>query len=222
MIAAGCVAACGMAGILLGGHSAAPELRQRFDLIGALQCYRHLRHMPTAQVLYLAVEGGLVLGCFAYFVAIQQARGLGGAAEAGLTVAAFGCGGLVYAAIAKVALRRFGQRRLVRLGGALCLLALMGFGFATSAWLFIAGGLMLGVNMYLIHNMIQTRVTELMPQARGSAVALHAFHFFVGQTLGPVLYGLTLSQLGGAIAFPIAGACLLGLSFLLGRPSNAH
>ena len=224
MVAAGCVAACGMVAILLGGHTAAPELRQRFDLMGALQRYRQLLRMPAARVLYaaVAIEGALVLGCFTYFAPILEARGLGGAAEAGLTVAAFGVGGLVYAAIAKPALRRFSQQQLVRLGGALCLLALLDFGFATAAWMFITGGLVLGVGMYLMHNTIQTRVTELAPQARGSAVALHAFHFFVRQTLGPVLYGLALNQLGSTIAFPIAGLCLLALGFLLSRPSPSH
>ena len=36
----------------------------------------------------------------------------------------------------------------------------------------------------MIHNAIQTRATELSQQFRGSAVSLHAFSFFTGQSLG--------------------------------------
>ncbi len=36
----------------------------------------------------------------------------------------------------------------------------------------------------MLHNSFQTQVTEVAPQARGSAVALHAFSFFSGQQSG--------------------------------------
>ena len=42
----------------------------------------------------------------------------------------------------------------------------------------------LGLGFYMLHNSFQTQVTEIAPTARASAVALHAFSFFVGQALG--------------------------------------
>jgi len=224
MLLSAAVVASGAAAMLLGGRGRAAEQPQRFDFPAALQRYWHLLRMPAARVLYIsvAVEGGLVFGCFPYFAPTLQARDLGAVAEAGLAVAAFGCGGLTYAAIAKLLLRHVGQGRMVVLGGALCLLAFLGFALAAASWVFIASGLFLGTGMYMIHNTIQTRVTELAPQARGSAVALHAFHFFAGQTLGPVFYGLMLSGLGGMVAFPLAGVALLVLAVLLSRGSPAH
>lgn len=221
MIAAGLVTGSAALAILAGGRHLPAEVANRFNPALALQRYRQLFGMRAALVLYasVAVEGALVFGSFPYFAPILQARGLGSTAVAGFVVAAFGCGGLIYAAIARIVLNRIGQAAMVRLGGVLCLMALTGFGFAPTAPLFVASGLLLGVGMYMVHNSIQTRVTELAPQARGSAVALHAFHFFIGQTVGPVVYGLALTMLGDAPTLVLAGFGLLTLALLLGRPA---
>jgi hypothetical protein len=43
----------------------------------------------------------------------------------------------------------------------------------------------IGLSYYMLHNCLQTEATELAPTARGSAVALFACGFFLGQALGP-------------------------------------
>ena len=106
---------------------------------------------------------------------------------------------------------------MVRLRGAVAAAALLGFGLAPSATLFIAAGLALGTGFYMIHNSIQTRVTEVAPEARGSAVALHAFHFFTGQSLGPVLVGLAIGGFGAGTAMAVAAAGILALGIRLRR-----
>jgi len=219
MLSASTVTAGAVIAILLAGRSFPLETRQRFDPVLAMRRYGQLFRMPAAMMLYVAVaiEGGLVFGGFPYFAPILQARGLGGTAEAGLAIAAFGAGGLTYAAIAPTVLRLIGQARMVMLGGVLCLLAMAGFAFAPLASLFIASGLVLGIGMYMIHNSIQVRVTELTPHARGSAVALHAFHFFIGQTAGPVALGAIIGAFGDAAALLVAGGVLLVLAAVLAR-----
>ncbi len=219
MLAASGIAVIAMLTILVGGRRLPAEPAQRFDPLLAARRYGQLMRSPAALLLYgaVAVEGGLVFGAFPYFAPVLHARGLGETAEAGLAVAAFGAGGLVYAAIARQVLGRIGQGRMVMLGGVLCLAAFAGFALAPSATLFIGAGVVLGTGMYMIHNSIQTRVTELAPAARGSAVALHAFHFFIGQTLGPMLYGALIPALGDRIALLIPGLVLLGLAVLLAR-----
>jgi predicted MFS family arabinose efflux permease len=200
-----------------------PEPRGRFDPVRALQRYRFILAMPAARILYfaVAVEGVLIFGTFPYFAPMLEARGLGGplgaTTEAGMAVAAFGCGGVVYAAVAKPLLGRLGQARMVMLGGALAAAALLGFGLAPSATLFIAAGLALGTGFYMLHNSIQTRVTEVAPEARGSAVALHAFHFFTGQSLGPVLVGLAIAGFGAGPAMAVAAVGILALGIRLRR-----
>ena len=56
--------------------------------------------------------------------------------------------------------------------------------------------MLLGFGFYLLHGCIQVYVTELAPTARGSAMAGHSFFFFLGQALGPVVYGLGLRSIG--------------------------
>jgi predicted MFS family arabinose efflux permease len=200
-----------------------PEPRRRFEPVQALRRYRMILRLPAARILYLAVflEGIFIFGIFPYLAPVLQARGLGsggGASlEAGLAVAAFGAGGFAYAAMARPLLRRLGQSRMVRLGGGLAAVALLGFAFSPRASVFIAAGLVLGTGFYMIHNSIQTRVTEVAPEARGSAVALHAFHFFGGQSFGPVLVGLAIGGFGAPAAFVLAAAGILALSVRLGR-----
>jgi predicted MFS family arabinose efflux permease len=215
----GAVALAAAAAMLLAPPPGPPEPRRRFEPVGALRRYRALLKLPAARLLYVSVlaEGVFVFGVFPYFAPVLEGRGQGGALEAGLAVAAFGCGGFLFAALARTLLARIGQSRMVVLGGALAALALAGLAAAPAAALFVAAGLVLGLGFYMVHNTIQTRVTEVAPEARGSAVALHAFHFYVGQSLGPVAVGAAAGLFGPGVAFALAGAGMLALGLRLGR-----
>ncbi|MDO9712624.1 MFS transporter [Paracraurococcus lichenis] len=219
----GAVALAASALLFLIPFGGPPEPRRRFAPAKAIERYGMILRLPAARLLYASVfiEGLLVFGTFPWLAPVLESRGLGGAAsatlEAGLAVAAFGCGGFVYAALARPMLARLGQSRMVRLGGVIAGLALLGFAVAPFAVLFIAAGLVLGTGFYMIHNSIQTRVTEVAPEARGSAVALHACHFFGGQSLGPVLVGLAIGGFGAPAAFALAAAGICALGVRLGR-----
>ena len=79
--------------------------------------------------------------------------------------------------------------------------------------------LVLGLGFYMLHGCIQVYVTELAPAARGSAMAGHSFFFFLGQAIGPVIYGIGLQSIGitpmlltGAVVLPSTGwICALRL-----------
>ncbi len=191
---------------------------QPFQPVVALQRYAMLFRLPAARILYIAVaiEGGLVFGGFPHFAPLLAERGLGGTAEAGMTVAAFGCGGFVYATIVSVALRLLGQRRMVRLGGVLAGGGLLGMALATQTWAFVGCGVLLGTGFFMIHNTIQVRVSEVAPQARGSAIAMHSFSFFIGQSAGAAFMGLALVTLGSTLAFCWVAVALSGLGWWLG------
>jgi predicted MFS family arabinose efflux permease len=209
---------------LCGGASAAaalilwrarqPEASVPFRLATALERYRFLLTYRPAVTLYLAVgiEGMLVFGAFPHIASHLYASGLGGTREAGLTIAAFGCGGFLYAALAPRLVAGLGPWRMMRLGGALAGAGLAGFALAPGALIFVSAGLLLGLGFFMLHNSLQTRVTEVAPQARGSAVALHAFHFFLGQAAGPVLagWGRSLIGLPATLLLAAAGVALLG------------
>ena len=106
---------------------------------------------------------------------------------------------------------------MIRIGGATAGLALAGFALAPSLLVATLAGLGLGLGFYMIHNAIQTRATELAPQARGSAMSLHAFAFFGGQSLGPIAYGLGTVVFGLPVTLGLAGAAIMVLALLLAR-----
>ncbi|HEY4251759.1 MAG TPA: MFS transporter, partial [Roseomonas sp.] len=195
------------------------EARGRFDPVVALRRYRGIIGNPAARFLYgsVAIEGALIYGIFPYIAPILRARGLGGVAEAGFAIGAFGIGGVVFALVAPRLLRTIGQGRMVMLGGLLSAGGLAAVGHAPALAAAIGGMLLLGTGFYMIHNSIQTRVTEVAPQARASAVSLHAFSFFSGQSLGPVIYGEGMGLFGEGPALLFAGAGLVALSLVVGR-----
>lgn len=212
-------AVVGAVALLLASRGAAPEPVTRYDPVVAAKRYRSILANPNAIPLYLTVaaEGGLVFGSFPFLAPLMIARGIGGTTEAGLAIGAFGVGGLAYAAMARPLLARFGQAGVVRIGGAVGAIALLGFAVAPAFWVMVASGFLLGNAFYMIHNAIQTRATELSPQFRGSAVSLHAFSFFSGQSLGPVLFGLGGATLGLGVSLAAAAVALLGLAWMLAR-----
>jgi predicted MFS family arabinose efflux permease len=69
----------------------------------------------------------------------------------------------------------------------------------------------LGLGFYMLHNSFQTQVTEVAPTARASAVALHAFSFFVGQALGVVGVGFGLRAAGLFPTMAVAALTILGV-----------
>lgn len=189
----------------------------RVDPADALRRYRQIIGRRAARVLYLAVflEGMLVFGVFPFLAPLLEGRGLGGAREAGLAIGGFALGGFAYAALAPTMLRRFGQARLILLGGVCSASGLSALALAPLAVVAVAGCFLLGHGFYMVHTSIQTRVTEVAPMARGSAVALHAFHFFLGQSLGPVAMGAARAVAGPAGALAISAAGILALAVWL-------
>ncbi len=189
-----------------------------FDLRTALARYRAILANPRARRLFLFVflEAIAVFSFAPYLVALLEERGAGGSAEAGLALAGFAIGGLVYSASVKWLLSVLGLRRMLFLGGLLCAAALATLGAAGSWQLDAAAMLVLGTGFYMMHNSFQTQVTEIAPEARASAVALHAFSFFVGQALGVVLLGAGLSAFGLFPAMLLGAALIAGVGFASG------
>jgi len=175
---------------------------------------RSVVQTPWARVVLATVtaEGVFLLGPLAYLPAYLHGRYGVTLATASALIALYAVCGLVYAMTAKSIVRRFGEHRMVLWGG-----ILMGAGYL--AWLVVpfwgfAGpvALMVGFGTYLYHNTLQTHATQMVPAARGTAVAVFAFHLFVGKAIGVTLAGATFDHLGyaplllgPALALPIAG-----------------
>jgi DHA1 family inner membrane transport protein len=53
-----------------------------------------------------------------------------------------------------------------------------------------------GCGFYLLHSCIQVHVTDLSQTARGAAASLHSSSFYMGQAVGPVIYGFGFAHGG--------------------------
>jgi len=175
--------------------------------IPVMQSYKMVLSNPNALVVYPAIflEGLFLFGGFVYVSsALQDGFGMK-ILEAGALISFYGIGGLVYSFTAKKILKQLKQWQMALTGGTL----LLG-GFALVAllptfktwWPMIPGALLIGFGFNSIHSTLQTKATELAAKARGTAVSLFAFFFFLGQSLGV--------QGGGALGVAFAGEGLQG------------
>ncbi len=198
------------------GVSGRPEKRSAFSYAVAMKRYRALLANPRARALFALVffEAIAILGVLPFIAPILSAREAGGAAEAGLALAGFAAGGLIYSLIIRWLLRHLGMYRMLILGGALGAIALISLIFAAH-WLVVAAALTVqGLGFYMMHNSFQTQVTELSADARGSAVALHACSFFGGGAAGPVIFGYGSTYLGEVATLAALAGLILSLGFI--------
>jgi MFS transporter, YNFM family, putative membrane transport protein len=207
-------------GILFLGGAAIMVARTRRDWPaispGRFQPFAvHARLLSRAPVRWLLLVGAaetfFFFGGYVFLGAFLRDRfGLSYTAI-GLVLAGYGVGGLVYSS----AVRWFvplGDRRLVVLGGVL------GFVFFAAIvlvadWRYaVPCTFGLGLAFYLVHNTIQTKASEVAPDARGSAIALYASAWAVGQASGVAALGAAVALvgyapaiLGAAIGFALLG-----------------
>lgn len=167
---------------------------------GAL--YAQVFDNRKAYWLYGAViaEGTLVFAPFPYMGQLLIEHAGSAPADAptrtGLVLAAFGVGGVVYGLLVRRLVAALGVRRMCAVGSAALAAGYAAFVVLPLWWLYALVMAACGMGYYMLHNALQIEATELAPTARGSAVALFACGFFVGQALGPPLFGALMHILG--------------------------
>jgi len=172
----------------------------RFDLSTIGPNYRAIFGNPQAKYCFgiVFVEAMTVFGLFPYVATLLAGDGEGRATIAGIVIAGFGIGAILYTVTVPSLLRYVAGHRLTLAGG-----LMMGLSFLITAlrlpWPYeFANFLLLGFGMYFLHGYIQVIVTELAPAARGSALAVHSAAFFFGQAAGPLVYGWSFAAVGVA------------------------
>jgi len=80
----------------------------------------------------------------------------------------------------------------------------------------------MGWGFYMIHGCLQVFASELSVEARATAMSLHSFFFFMGQTVGPIGYGLSLHHLGKVWTLLLAAAVIIVLGFVCARLLRQH
>lgn len=130
----------------------------------------------------------------------------------GLLLAGYGIGGLLYSSMVRFLMRTLGQG-IVAAGGLLAFALFVGIVLAPD-WRYTVPCMVgLGLAFYLVHNTVQTRATEVAPDARGSAVALYASAWSAGQALGVAVMGFAVAYMPYAPAITLfaLGFAVLGL-----------
>jgi MFS family permease len=151
--------------------------------------------VAIGRLLGIALTGNLIGA--SYVALLLLAIGETRASIAGLLIAAFALGGVFYSLSVPVLIARVRERLLMVTGGTLAATALVLIALHFLwAWQ-IAIYAMFGFGFYLLHSCIQLHVTELSHTARGSAASLHSCSFYMGQAVGPVIYGYGFAH-GGA------------------------
>jgi predicted MFS family arabinose efflux permease len=187
-----------------------------------LAVHRRLLSRPAMRWLVAVglAETLFFFGAYAFLGAFLKIRFDLSFTVIGLILAGYGLGGLAYSSMARVLIRSLGERGLVAAGG------MLGFALFTTLvlvehWPYtIPCTLGLGLAFYLVHNTVQTKATEVAPDARGSAVALYASSWALGQAFGAAAVGVAVASVGYP---PAIIACGVGFGVLgLWLRSNLH
>lgn len=186
--------------------------------------FRQVLRIPHARFVLAMVtlEATATFGVMSFIPAYLHQRFAISLFHAGLVVAMVGLGGLGYTLMARHWVARLGQVRLARLGGALLGLAFLLLALAPAwGWGVFACGLA-GLGFYQFHNTLQTLATQMNPAARGTALSLFAFSFFLGQAIGASLGAVVLDQFGAAWLFFAAALILPAAGLALARHIKAR
>ncbi len=103
---------------------------------------------------------------------------------------------------------RFGESGLIRLGGWLICTCYLSIAVFQNWLLFIAFNILMGLGFYMLHSTLQTKATELAPEARGTAVSLFVFSLFLGQGIGVAALGMVVDGPGYALSFVLSGVAV--------------
>jgi predicted MFS family arabinose efflux permease len=193
------------------------------------QGYRTIFANPNV-ICYGAVfiEGCCVLGLFPYIAAFLFELGDTRLSIAGIVIAGFAVGGLLYTLTVSRFLPRLGVNGMMIVGATLVGLQLAAIAFGPGWKIQAVSLLFMGWGFYMIHGCLQVFASELSVEARATALSLHSFFFFMGQTVGPIAYGFGIQNVGKIptllasavvmVALGIACARLLRQS----RPADAE
>jgi predicted MFS family arabinose efflux permease len=180
--------------------------------------YRTIFSNPNA-LCYAAVfiEGCCVLGLFPYLASFLFELGETSLSIAGIVIAGFALGGLFYTLTVSRFLPRLGVKGMMIMGGSLVGLQLAVIAFGPSWKIQAISLLFMGWGFYTIHGCLQVFASELSVEARATAMSLHSFFFFMGQTVGPIAYGFGILNVGKIPTLLTSAVIIVALGFACAR-----
>jgi predicted MFS family arabinose efflux permease len=187
-----------------------------------LATYRQVLSNPRTKICYGAVfaEGAALFGLFPFIAVFLLAANEPRASIAGLVISGFALGGVIYTLVVRMLVTRFGRGDLMVGGGGMVALGLALQAFLPPWPLQLLAMCVVGFGFYLMHTSIMVEMSELAPEARGTAVAGHACAFYLGQALGPVAFALAIPAIGAASTILAAGIVMLAIGVITARLLN--
>jgi predicted MFS family arabinose efflux permease len=180
--------------------------------------YRTIFSNPNALCFAAVfVEGCCVLGLFPYLASFLFELGETSLSIAGIVIAGFALGGLFYTLTVSRFLPRLGVKGMMILGGSMVGLQLAVIAFGPSWKVQAISLLFMGWGFYSIHGCLQVFASELSVEARATAMSLHSFFFFMGQTVGPIAYGFGILNVGKTPTLLTSAAIIVALGFACAR-----
>jgi predicted MFS family arabinose efflux permease len=183
----------------------------------SLKPYLQLMSDPLARLVIVGVfiEGFFLFAGSTYIGAFLRDRYQLSYLLIGFMLSGFGIGGLLYSASVKWLVRRLRENGLILVGGWLVCTTYLCMVLFQQWMLVIPLIMVLGLGFYMMHSTLQTRATELSPEARGTAVSLFAFSLFLGQGVGAIALGRIVDGPGYTTSFVITGVAIALLSIWL-------
>ncbi|MGX1164298.1 DHA1 family inner membrane transport protein [Bradyrhizobium sp. USDA 372] len=214
--ALGLIAAVAVAAGFRGAALTSPP---KTDFRTLRQGYRTIFSNPNTRYSYSAVfvEGCCVFGLFPFIAAFLFDLGEKSLSIAGIVIAGFAVGGLLYTLTVSRMLPRLGVKGMMIAGASLVALQLGALAFGPGWKLQFVSMLAMGWGFYMIHGCLQVFASELSIGARATAMSLHSFFFFMGQTVGPLAYGFGLQHAGKTPTLLASAAIMVVLGLVCAR-----
>jgi predicted MFS family arabinose efflux permease len=193
--------------------------RPAFNRAAVLANFRSIFADPRAKVCFISVffEAIFIHGLFPYVALLLLAIGETRASIAGLLIAMFAVGGVGYSFSVGTMITYVRERYLMIVGGALAAAGLILIALHLP-WLWqIAVYAVFGFGFYLLHGSIQVHVTDLSQTARGAAASLHSSSFYLGQALGPIVYGYGFAHGGPEPSIFVGAAVVMTVGLVCSR-----
>ncbi len=190
-----------------------------FNLAAAAAGFQGIFADPRAKVCFGSVffEGIFIYGLFPYVALLLLASGQTHSSYAGMVIAAFGLGGILYSLAVPLLIDRLSERRLILSGATCAAIALILVSLNMSWYVQAAVFVMFGIGFYMLHTCIQLHVTDLTQTSRGAALSLHSSAFYFGQAIGPVFYGFAFGHVGISAPLLLGAAVTLAIGLVCAR-----
>lgn len=197
--------------------SAPSDSGRKFNFAETRANYGRIFAMRRARFCFASpfFIGGLAFGSLPFIAPILQSQNNGGAREAGFIIAAFGTGALMLAVFLPFILRILQRPVMMLAGTAIAVASLIAYSLGAHWSLQVVLFGLFGFGFFMQHNSIQAEVSDLVPETRATAYAMHSLALFAGQAIGPAIYGQEIAAFGAqasltinAVVIAVAGAVI--------------